>query len=329
MASSLVSVAEISNGLVVLIILCFLTAMVAFLFRFRGDIYGTSVKYVHNFRNAKPMVCVNNPFVIQLHDIPNLTLSDVSLKVSVQVNCLLQAFWGVTFDSCFLSLPWSTLKNTLLNRENLNISCLSRSDVHHIDVCQNFVIHLSPFENITERDLGEIPHTKYPLMVILVRKSELLENEDSNTVIGMISIIHIKDSLCRMESRLIAQYLKQANGQTCSLKELFMPSETDSFSNNTYDNSDECEVIDSCCVICQVLPVTRAILPCRHTCVCHRCFSRLERCPLCRSLIQSYFCIQNENYPIPSEEMELQHHLSFSERWEHFNDRLNTWLGFT
>ncbi|XP_067119780.1 cell growth regulator with RING finger domain protein 1-like [Centruroides vittatus] len=323
MVSSLVSVAEISNGLVVLVILCSLITMVSFLFRFRGDLYETSVKYVQNLRSAKPMVCVNNPFFIQFHDIQNLSLSDVSLNVSVQVKCLLQAFWGVTFDSYFLSLPWNILKETLINGDNLNISCISRSEVKHLDICQNFVIHLSPFEEISEHDLGEIPRIKYPLMVILVRESELSEDEDPNTVIGMISIMHIKDSICRMESRLIAQYLKQANGQTCSLKQLYMSSEM------TYNTSNQCEVIDSSCVICQVLPVTRALLPCRHTCVCHRCFSRLDKCPICRSMIQSYFCIQNENYPIPSDEVELKHPLTISQRWENFNDRLNAWLGFT
>ena len=72
---------------------------------------------------------------------------------------------------------------------------------------------------------------------------------------------------------------------------------------------------DQLCVVCQSFPLSRALLPCRylltiskhfklltfclssrHTCLCAVCFDKLDRCPLCRGTIESYFCIRNEAY---------------------------------
>ena len=50
------------------------------------------------------------------------------------------------------------------------------------------------------------------------------------------------------------------------------------------------------CVVCQYFPLSRALLPCRHTCICASCFSKLDRCPMCRGPITSYFCIRSEEY---------------------------------
>lgn len=50
------------------------------------------------------------------------------------------------------------------------------------------------------------------------------------------------------------------------------------------------------CVVCQYYPLSRALLPCRHTCICASCFGKLEMCPMCRSPIKSYFCVRNEDY---------------------------------
>ena len=43
------------------------------------------------------------------------------------------------------------------------------------------------------------------------------------------------------------------------------------------------------CIICQTRRQSRALLPCRHSCVCHVCLKQLTRCPMCRADIESYF----------------------------------------
>lgn len=89
------------------------------------------------------------------------------------------------------------------------------------------------------------------------------------------------------------------------------------------------------CVVCQYFPLSRALLPCRHTCICASCFGKLERCPMCRSPIKSYFCIRSEEY-LPSESdpnpikqrsrVPAQHGPTWLHDW---NDRLTDFLGFS
>lgn len=52
------------------------------------------------------------------------------------------------------------------------------------------------------------------------------------------------------------------------------------------------------CVICLENDITRALLPCRHTCVCEVCFDQINDCPLCRSTITS-FIQMNKSYDLP------------------------------
>lgn len=46
---------------------------------------------------------------------------------------------------------------------------------------------------------------------------------------------------------------------------------------------------DILCSVCQVSPVTRVIIPCRHVCLCTQCFEKVETCPICRGHIAYYF----------------------------------------
>ncbi|KAF3429798.1 hypothetical protein E2986_01481 [Frieseomelitta varia] len=86
------------------------------------------------------------------------------------------------------------------------------------------------------------------------------------------------------------------------------------------------------CVVCQYFPLSRALLPCRHTCICASCFGKLDRCPMCRSPIKSYFCIRGEEYmPLESEINPCKQRQSSHgpTHWLHdWNDRLTDFLGF-
>lgn len=107
------------------------------------------------------------------------------------------------------------------------------------------------------------------------------------------------------------------------------------------------------CVVCHYFPLSRALLPCRHTCICAVCFceyplqsdcassnklhspfppftAKLERCPMCRSPITSYFCIRSEEY-LPANFIESRSNKTKSHgaHWlDALNDRLTDFLGF-
>lgn len=64
------------------------------------------------------------------------------------------------------------------------------------------------------------------------------------------------------------------------------------------------------CIVCHSNPVTRAILPCRHACVCKTCFHKLnEQCPVCRKRIESFFPVRDESF-LPRTEDEERDYVS-------------------
>ena len=46
----------------------------------------------------------------------------------------------------------------------------------------------------------------------------------------------------------------------------------------------ECYISEDC-IICWGAPATRALIPCKHLCLCDKCDVQLHLCPLCRSPI--------------------------------------------
>ena len=93
------------------------------------------------------------------------------------------------------------------------------------------------------------------------------------------------------------------------------------------------------CVVCQTRKVMCVLLPCRHACVCYGCFKLLDRCPMCRGTLQSYFLLSSddgdESGSSGEEENDALHDIqqhavnaSFAQMWERFNMRLNALLGF-
>lgn len=88
------------------------------------------------------------------------------------------------------------------------------------------------------------------------------------------------------------------------------------------------------CIVCQVERVAFALLPCRHACVCKSCFAQLDRCPMCRGYIASYFQIRQgsdsesltQGVDTPSDSTGSPHHEGL---WERLNGRLNTYFGFS
>jgi hypothetical protein len=46
------------------------------------------------------------------------------------------------------------------------------------------------------------------------------------------------------------------------------------------------------CLVCLENGINICFLPCRHSCCCTRCANRLEKCPICRTMIK-FFCSIN------------------------------------
>ncbi|CAH1981179.1 unnamed protein product, partial [Acanthoscelides obtectus] len=170
--------------------------------------------------------------------------------------------------------------------------------------------------------------------------------------VALINVVHIKDKVCTLPTSILAQYLKQANGQLSCLKQLYLatgnpggyeegqiplavaepveggPSSVEptlvcrTNEDSTFWNTSG----EQLCVVCQYFPLSRALLPCRHTCICASCFDKLDRCPMCRGPIKSYFCIRGEEY-MPKASSQSQRTPLF--RWLYsWDDRVTDFLGF-
>ena len=84
------------------------------------------------------------------------------------------------------------------------------------------------------------------------------------------------------------------------------------------------------CSVCQTFPVSRAILPCGHVCLCVLCFEKVERCPICRGEMQFFFRTRDEDYArnLDPEIQDPPRPRSFLDRLDDLNTRINYFLGF-
>lgn len=302
------------------------------------------------------MTKVHIPFTFRLEAQKD---SDEAVKfvISSNVKYTLQAFFTVSIRELHMSMwrTWSEIRDSVHSRHECII------DQAH---CQQLAVDLRDQQPHSEErtivikasdelNLGKAPRQAYPLVVFLIKAD--CENENLDDTVLLMNVIHIRDSQCPLPTSVLAQYLKQASGQLSSLKQLYL-SAVDSDGEYSYSKSsmgslslaepvactsDSLPILcsdtlmqennEQLCVVCRFYPLSRALLPCRHTCICAICFAKLDRCPICRSPITSYFCIRSEDYMSNHTTIiqEPKSKTSFIDAVNDFiNDRLTDFLGF-
>nr|CAD7432513.1 unnamed protein product [Timema monikensis] len=176
-------------------------------------------------------------------------------------------------------------------------------------------------------DLGTPPRLCYPLVIFLVRNDQGSTHPDET--VALINVIHIKDLVCTLPTSILAQYLKQANGQLSCLKQLYLATGLSYEDESNTTAVPQLSQEEQLCVVCQYFPLSRALLPCRHTCICASCFIKVDRCPMCRSPIRSYFCVRGEEYmpgePAGTSNKKPTPLMQWLLDW---NDHLTDFLGF-
>ncbi|XP_023287762.1 cell growth regulator with RING finger domain protein 1 isoform X2 [Orussus abietinus] len=376
MTAMLVSVAELSNIFSVLAVLICFCGVVLFVMRnmmvlrVHGDdlMFGGGGGVIpHSSRIPQmKMMKVHIPFTFKLHESFKSTYAEVECEVSSQVEYSLQAIWGVSIRELHLALwkSWSTLRDASLK------GTLLQGHAQYVTAPQaqphgEKTLRLSL--PAPELELGTPPRLCYPLVIFLTRRDNGDPHPDET--VALVNVVHIKDSVCTLPTSILAQYLKQANGQLSCLKQLYLATGNstnydeqhvssgigpalalaepcnDSGSNGgatrgalVASGAGDAEgslwnsTGEQLCVVCQYFPLSRALLPCRHTCICASCFGKLDRCPMCRSPIKSYFCIRGEEYMPPEKEVnscKRRRAVHGPSHWLHdWNDRLTDFLGF-
>ncbi|XP_037294046.1 cell growth regulator with RING finger domain protein 1 [Manduca sexta] len=222
---------------------------------------------------------VHIPFTFKLQENAPLGYSGVNCCVSSTVRYWHASWWGAPVRELHHTL-WGSLADILAST-HLNFT---KSNPH-----DEKALRLSTAETL---QLGPPPRTCYPLVVILARDLRDTGELRPDDTVALVSVVHIRDEQCPLPSGVIAQYLKQANGHLSCLKQLYVSGECGGEADYASDSAQAAEAL---CCVCAAQPLSRALLPCRHACLCARCLPKLDKCPICRSVITSYFCIRNED----------------------------------
>ncbi|KAJ8964674.1 hypothetical protein NQ314_004706 [Rhamnusium bicolor] len=141
--------------------------------------------------------------------------------MSSQVKYRVHAYWGVNIRELhiFLWRPWSDLRDACLRGDFL------RGYYQYPDIKLERTSHSD--QTITLKlegpalDLGTPPRLCYPLVILLYR-NDIEDSVHPDETVALINVVHIKDTVCTLPTNILAQYLKQANGQLSCLKQLYL-----------------------------------------------------------------------------------------------------------
>lgn len=237
---------------------------------------------------------LRNPFLLQI-DSESLKVDNYNDGVIVNIVCecsfWLFSFWAVKIKEFHekLAYDWLTIRNLLIdNQFNHDQFAYYANDPELYQDEYSKIIHkIKSPDELDSTFFTNTPRDRYPLAIILLLNDREIEEQlQNNDIVMMASIIHLKDSLVPLTTSVIGQYIKRKSGIVLNLQDLYICSE----------QSNEDPMPN--CIICLENMITRAILPCRHACVCSNCFEQINTCPLCRSPIQNFIII---NQPIQTE----------------------------
>jgi len=307
MSTFLVSVVELSNMVSVLATLLCFFGMMFFIMknmmevRLHEDlVFGGTLHHVKPRTPRMQMMKISIPYVLKLKSDSGPLSDCIDCTITSQIKYKIKVYWGVSIRELhmFLWKPWNVLKQSMDGGEMLSgfyqLKGLEYTSEAHTEKTLSIKFPHSSLQ------LGSPPRLYYPLVIFLVRDYNNSAVQPDDTV-ALINVVHIKDSVCTLPTSILAQYMKQANGQLSCLKQLYLAA-GDSFSPEDPGPFDKEDLSlwaiagEQLCVVCQYFPLSRALLPCRHTCVCAVCFEKLDRCPMCRSPFDAFFTVRAEDY---------------------------------
>ncbi|XP_071485795.1 cell growth regulator with RING finger domain protein 1-like [Diadema antillarum] len=194
-----------------------------------------------------PMFTTTLPFQMKLDDKTRDVASlreGVLITVETSVPCSLMGFWivecaGLTkiLQSCERSRQ-NGLHLPNFEAQLQEIS-LSHSSKYWLEQDNTRQIHLRVTEESdaskkssttleSEPDLGPLPRTRYPLVVLVTQGWDAGDDENAQTdaaVKTILWILHLPDKTVTKSSHVISRVIVTAEGQVCELQRLFLESE--------------------------------------------------------------------------------------------------------
>ncbi|XP_048737260.2 cell growth regulator with RING finger domain protein 1-like isoform X2 [Ostrea edulis] len=293
---------------------------------------------------------VFNPFHIAFSSqFKSSIKDDLNLQLSLVKPAFVSLFWGAEIDEFYKEIqhPWQVLHGRI--QEGLFLGEKKMGNTNYLEksqICENSEWQIEIPVNVKQHSEAS-PRKTYPAVVACTLEEPL--TEDLQIVI-MLSVLHIKDTQVRLDSQVLFQYLITNEDKVTTLHPYYVSTESSSaeterrcysdpqFQQSTSGNSEEQVTdpvdVDSCCV-CQSAEMMIVLLPCRHGCVCSTCVNKLDKCPVCREVFTSYFRIKKHNrQEFVKEEQNSEHianprTIATNSWWERFNEKLNSFFGFT
>ena len=128
-----------------------------------------------------------------------------------------------------------------------------------------------------EFKLGLPPRKRVPLVLLCCVEDHDVEEKD---IVTLLTVVHIRDEYCTDITGPIDEVVCLRNGHWIPLSKYYGGGISES----------------GTCVVCRDIPVTRLLLPCRHTCTCDECTENIidGHCPMCGAVVTSTVVVQNQ-----------------------------------
>ncbi|CAG7680438.1 unnamed protein product [Allacma fusca] len=264
-------------------------------------------------------------FVLKLKEDSTQIPDCVTFHLKTNRPARIKLYWGVSVTYIFelMRCSWNDF-NEAVSNPNGDENVGSKKSKSLVDFCQAIVdcpleesddgtfddmISVSPPANLKWKDL--VNKYRYPLAIVVYRPENTVDTNESfesgEEIHGLFTLLHVKSDTFPMPTTVLAHYIKMDNGNTFLLKPLYLV-EDDTLLDDESANQENAAAEDLSlgtspnsfpgvsCSVCQTLPVSRAILPCGHVCLCVQCFEKVERCPICRGEMQFFFRTRDEDY---------------------------------
>lgn len=248
---------------------------------------------------AQPIGKVYNPFAVNLIDSRLASMTNgVHVSITARRPCWLGIYWGTVIADMYpvIHRPWLEMRDITSSSALMSSISLHHEDlqIHETSVNKDLLLH--PPSTL---ELGRPPRNRYPLVLLIIDSEacamSTAELDSCQHIVMVTALVHLKDEHCTAESHIFSQLVRTPHHKPHDMKNLYVS--RDSEVPSTPDIGEDAQTASDLglCVVCQSSAVERALLPCRHTCVCNGCFAVLLHCPLCRTFITSSFDVASSS----------------------------------
>ncbi|GBL90492.1 Cell growth regulator with RING finger domain protein 1 [Araneus ventricosus] len=246
------------------------------------------IHYVYTRRVALNMQTIHNPFLFEVN-LHGANYSGVQCTFCGEKDYYLLALWGVPIYQLFelLNSHPEILKNSITSssvNEMFSSICKSSSDLLLVEGGEKKTVVFRPQRGCTDeaeiKPEEAIIRSSYPFVAIMILKDHA---NTENTLIAMATAVHLPDEKLKLSAQIIAQHAKSSSGPVCSVRKIYVSSETSRVDGENIH----------LCLACCTKAVSTVIMPCGHACVCTTCLEQCKSCPVCRGSAYTYFELQS------------------------------------